>query len=514
MLRNPRPCTVNAAFRRILESFSFPSVARNYAAFSSEAEVPFPQKLTSGGSYPSEYDLVIVGGGLVGSFLACCLGTFPETKSLRVAVLESRRMASGNRVLPAIPDARVSAISPSTVRLFKEIGIWDSVKKARATPFTAMQVWEAGSGGYVRYDCDSAGLEQLGFIVENSVVQQALQERLHTLSSTDLISPASMASISLPPYPGAMTLEPASNSAHSNQANLPSSEPNRPLSDWASIVLNDGRMLKARLVVGADGSHSKVRGAVGMHTLTWDYDQKAVIATVQCAEHHQTAWQRFLPTGPLAVLPLHDTYSNIVWSTNSRHAEELLNLSDDEFVASLRTALTTNSFPPAPVFRPSLPFSFPFSSSATTSSSSSLPSMDFESPPVIEGVAGRRQAFPLAAAHASAYVRPRLALVGDAAHTVHPLAGQGVNMGYGDAHALTQALQACVQAGADIGSETVLLQYERKRMLENVAMVGSLHLLKSIFAVQWTPFAAARSLGLTAVNSFSFIKNRIVSFAS
>jgi len=206
--------------------------------------------------------------------------------------------------------------------------------------------------------------------------------------------------------------------------------------ETASVTLRDGRRFEARLLVGADGAASKVRGAAGIGAREIDVDQKGIVATVRTERPHaSTAYQRFLPTGPLALLPLSaPDASSIVWSAATASADELLALDDAAFTARLQDAFGDRLGRIVSV--------------------------------------SRRQAFTLALAHARTYTAPRVALIGDAAHTVHPLAGQGVNLGWMDAAMLAETLCAAAARGRDIGTHACLRRYERARKGENLAMIA------------------------------------------
>jgi 2-octaprenylphenol hydroxylase len=227
----------------------------------------------------------------------------------------------------------------------------------------------------------------------------------------------------------------------------------------AHITLDDGRELACALLVAADGRDSMVREFAGVNTLGWAYDQSALVANVaHQAPHQQTAWQRFLPSGPLAFLPLADGRSSIVWSTSPAAAKQLLALDEGVFCQALGEAFEQRLG-------------------------------------AIETV-GPRGVFPLRLQHAERYVLPRLALIGDAAHAIHPLAGQGVNLGFLDAAELAQVLVAARQRGRDIGALPVLRRYERARKGDNLAMLGAMDLFKRLFSNDSMPLRLLRNTGL------------------
>jgi 2-octaprenylphenol hydroxylase len=236
--------------------------------------------------------------------------------------------------------------------------------------------------------------------------------------------------------------------------------------------LDDGREFPTRLLVGADGAQSKVRQLAGIDTRGWNYEQKAVVGNVRTAEPHQaTAWQRFLPTGPLAFLPLQDGRCSIVWSTTPEQVDALLALDDAAFAEALAEAF------------------------------------DRRLGEIIE--VGPRGAFPLRLQHTRDYVKPGLALIGDAAHVVHPLAGQGVNLGLLDAATLAEVILDAITAGQEIGAFRVLRRYERWRKGDNLLMLGVMDGFKRLFSNPLPPVQLLRNLGLNLTDAAGPLKNLI-----
>jgi 2-octaprenylphenol hydroxylase len=382
---------------------------------------------------PQSYDVVIAGGGMVGAALACALGG----SQLRVAVIESAPLA---RIRPGTEvDLRVSAITCASQRLFSAVGAWQPMTAWRVSPFRDMRVWDAAGPGRIHFDSAAIGEPLLGWIIENRVIQYTLLERARTLDNVDLLCPRSLSLVTL-----------RDTSAH--------------------VQLDDDHAFHTRLLVGADGAGSRVRRWSDIATEGWSYDQTAVVATVSTEQFHaETAWQRFLPTGPLAFLPLQDGRCSIVWSTSPAQAEHLLRLNEGDFAVELAQAFERR----------------------------------------LGAVTGMtaRGAFPLRLQHARAYVKPRVALIGDAAHVVHPLAGQGVNLGLMDAAALAEVLLDASADGKDIGSLKVLRRYERWRRGENLLMLGMLDGFKRLFGSTLTPVRLLRNLGLNAADAAAPIKN-------
>ena len=339
------------------------------------------------------FDILVVGGGMIGSALALGL----SRQGWRVGLVEGSNGAELRTMpKPAVSvddfEPRVSAISIASQQLLTELGVWQTVVEGRHCPYQKMTVWDGDGTGRIRFDAAELQARALGTIVENRSVVRALFEAL-AASDVELIDGV------------------------------------RVTGWWQDagrhgIELADGGGLAAALVVAADGANSRLRQWVGLPTREWDYDQQAIVCTVRTAQSHRfTAWQRFSPTGPLAFLPLHpesgeEHFCSIVWSQDTDEARRLMALAEPEFMAELEAAIEREMG-------------------------------------AVEAVS-RRFAFPLRQRHAKDYIAPGFALVGDAAHTIHPLAGQGANLGYGDVRALLDELSRARGAGLEPGEELVL----------------------------------------------------------
>jgi 2-octaprenylphenol hydroxylase len=349
---------------------------------------------------------------MAGAGAAALLAATPATRGLRIALIEPR---PATMPAPGAPlDLRVSALSRASQQLLERTGAWPAVA-ARSAAYQRMVVWEermdpAGSGALV-FDAAELGEPDLGHIGENRSIQAALTARAEAL--------------------GVVLL----------RADLATLEAAR---DAVRIELGDGRGFRAGLVIGADGAESAVRRLAGIETRGWDYGQRAVVAHLASEKPHgDTAWQRFLDTGPLALLPLADGRSSLVWSTLPERAEALVQCTEAEF-----------------------------SERVTAASAGVLGRLTPTTP---------RASFPLRLLHARRYAAERVALVGDAAHTVHPLAGQGINLAFLDAAALVDVLGDAIAAGDDPGETRVLRRYERWRRAEALPAIVLLDGLKRIF---------------------------------
>ncbi len=386
-----------------------------------------------------QYDVVIVGGGMVGLTLACTLGG----SALKVAVLESSPMDTD------WPEdsigLRVSAITHASRKVFKAVGAWQGMVERRVTSYGEMHVWDACGNGAVHFDSAEVGQPSLGYIVENRIIQLSLLQRLQQFDNVELLCPARW------------------QQWHDEQGCL-------------CLTLEDGRVLRTRLLVGADGARSPVRERAGIQTKGWGYDQHALMAIVQTEHSHlHTCWQRFLPNGPLAFLPMHGHYACVVWSTTPEQAAELMAMDAPDFLSNLSEAF------------------------------------EYKLGRVLE--VQDRGKFPLRLQHSVEYAKERIALVGDAAHAIHPLAGQGVNLGILDAAALAETVLSTYASRRDIGALHNLRRYERWRKGQNVTMMLSMDGLKRLFSAQSEPVKIVRNIGLNATNGLIPVKRFFMEYA-
>jgi ubiquinone biosynthesis UbiH/UbiF/VisC/COQ6 family hydroxylase len=382
-----------------------------------------------------------------GSSLACKVAL--SQPQLRVAVAEASVLKK--RSASAHPDCRVLALSPASVKLLSEIGVWSELEASgRVAPYYSMTVWDGSSAGQVSFGGSSQS--QLGVVCENWLLQEALVERMKSLPNITLMSPDSVSS-------------------------LTSSVAGGPI----EVGLSSSGSLSSALVAGCDGASSPVAKLAGLANKTgWRYGQSALVCAVRLSSDEvcSTAYQRFLPGGQvLALLPMFDNFASIVWSTSPEHCRRLGAVSSGEFLAELRDAFS------APVIKPG---------SWLSSAVSSVIQPSAPSVPVIEDVVGDRASFPLQLSQASSYVGTRVALVGDAAHTMHPLAGQGFNLALGDVAALSNCLDEAARDGQDFGSNSVLQAYQDKRKLYNAVSLLGVDAIQKIFSVEWEPFVQAR----------------------
>lgn len=442
------------------------------------------------------FDVVVVGGGIVGSALACQLKSSRAFRGKRVGVIEPAAPPMAPPVHEDSPDLRVFTITPASQALLESAGAWSKIPDSHRAVFADMQVWDAMGDGFIRFDAAKAGRETLGHVLEHRVLVRALHDRMRELeASTEDDAP--------------LTLFCPAKLKHFKRPST--------ISGVSELALEDGTRMKADLVVAADGGNSIVRTLSALGTWGWDYDHHAVVATVKTDRENTTAWQRFFPTGPVALLPMRDGYSSVVWSCSPEMAQELTALSPEEFVARLNDAFLAPSSAIQPPEFPGLPVLGDVIKgvhhAVNTVMSAAALTDPFVAPPKAVNTVGHRFAFPLKMRHATQYVKPGVALVGDSAHTIHPLAGQGLNLGLGDVAALSALLEDGVKAGENIGSEYFLEQYESQRKQANVTMALAMDGFKRLFGPTPDAVGVARNVGMGTLNAVEPLKHQIMRYA-
>ncbi len=385
-------------------------------------------------------DLLIVGAGMVGSALALAL----QGSGLNVIVVDGGPLSVKPFDAQAMFEPRVSALSAASQRILQRLGAWEGIASRRTSPYGEMQVWDGSGTGQIHFSAASVHADVLGHIVENRVVQDALLDRLHDCDIGLL-------------------------------ANARLEQMRRSGDDWL-LTLADGRLLRAPLVIAADGANSAVRRLTGTQTREWDYQHHAIVTSVRTSNpHRKTAWQRFTDNGPLAFLPLQregEHWCSIVWSVTPKEAERLTALDDDAFCRELEQAFEGRLGPVLAV--------------------------------------DPRVCVPLRQRHAKRYVAEGLALIGDAAHTIHPLAGQGVNLGFLDAAVLAEVLLHANERGERLADVRVLSRFERRRMPHNLALMAAMEGFERLFQADQLPLRWLRNTGLKMVNQMPEAKATFV----
>jgi 2-octaprenylphenol hydroxylase len=394
-----------------------------------------------------QYDVVIIGAGLVGQAVAAALVQGMGNKPVRIALVDPSYNPDAPTPTTSLQtvDIRVSALTAQTQEFLTRVGAWQRIPSASLSPYTAMHVWDAEGTGSVTFAAAELHLPCLGHIVENRQTLWALQQAISVAEGIDILP---------------VTVRYCDN---------PDSE------GYVPVVLETGTILRAQLVVGADGALSRARQWAGLATREWDYDHHAIVATVECEQPIQaTAWQRFRPEGPLAFLPLahHPHLASIVWSTSPAEAKDLLALDDEAFCQALTAA--------------------------------------FEHRLGAVKAVSKRASFPLRQRHARDYFCRGIVLAGDAAHTIHPLAGQGVNLGFKDAAALSEEIVRALKRGISPGADAVLARYQRRRQADNLAMMAAMEGFKRLFAADMPMVRWLRNEGMRLFDRWSPIKQHLV----
>ncbi len=397
-----------------------------------------------------KFDLLIVGAGMVGLTLALALR---KSTDLNIAIVDTLPVTD----LCNEPEVRVSAINLASKTIFERLGVWKNIENHRLQAYQNMHVWDKAGVGKLDFSIGDLSSfpenEHLGWIIENKVVRNALWQKVEQDEGISLFTKSKLASIAVGESEVfASFVASVDGSANGMQA---------------PII--------AKLVVGADGANSWLRKQMDMAMITRDYDHHALVATVKCPQGHQnTAWQVFLPSGPLAFLPLFPKNSDIcsiVYSTSPEEAKRLTQLSPMDFSKEL-----------------------------TAASDGKLGAIELIS---------ERYTHPLTMRLAQDFVKDRMVLIGDAAHTIHPLAGQGVNLGLLDAAALAQSL-ASLSSEQDLADQKNLKAFARYRKSEAVEMIAAMEAIKQVFAVQQSGFKLLRGLGMSLLDNIKPAKKLLV----
>jgi 2-octaprenylphenol hydroxylase len=397
----------------------------------------------------SDFDLVIVGAGLVGATLAASIAGHKSNQHIKIALIDQNDAPTiaPLSIEPPEFDPRVVALTQESIKLLKSIGAWSAVEAMRACAYRFMRVWDNEGTGEIIFDAHELSQAQLGVIVENRLLLSAVLEVLAKQENVTLLRGQSVSDLA-------------------TEQSIKNTKPIK------KITLSSEEILNTSLVIAADGAHSKIRELAGLQVRSWSYQQKAIVGTVKTERpHQQTAWQNFLVTGPLAFLPLDHVscqYSSIVWSADIDVADRLMALPDNEFKIELAQAFNYRL--------------------------GAIESVD------------KRFCFPLMQAHAISYIAPQIVLVGDAAHTIHPLAGQGVNLGLLDAAALAAEITRASERSLCLSDESILRRYQRRRRQNNLQFMVLMESFKRLFGTRNLSVRWLRNTGIKKINQLTPLK--------
>ncbi|MEQ1964975.1 3-demethoxyubiquinol 3-hydroxylase [Xenorhabdus khoisanae] len=386
-----------------------------------------------------KFDILVVGAGMIGA--ATALGLAQE--GWRVALLEHQPPAPYDA--GSEPDIRVSAISCASVDLLKQLGAWKNVLQMRSAPYRKLETWEQNDSK-VTFDANSLGLPELGYMVENRILQLALWQEFERYPNLTLFCPTVLKSM----------------------------QRQREDKTWR-VMLEEGTEIDAHLIIGADGARSQVRQLANIGSKGWQYRQSCMLITVKTEQPQQdTTWQQFFPSGPRAFLPLFDQWASLVWYDSPARIRQLQSMTMVQLEREVSKAFPARLGKVAPI------------------------------------AAG---SFPLVRHHASHYVQDGLVLLGDAAHTINPLAGQGVNLGYRDVDVLLKVLTDAKELLEDWHSQAVLMRYQRRRMPDNLVMQAGMDLFLTAFSNDLPGLKTVRNLALMVAQRSGVMKNLALKYA-
>lgn len=440
-------------------------------------------------------DILIIGGGPAGLSLASAIKSSPVLQDLKCTLVEGGKLVESLESYytnpPEYIDKRVVSITPTSTDFFKKIGGWDYVKEERIQSYDFIHTYDGVSGAKMEFDSP-----ELATMIENVNIQSMLYQRIKTLNYEN-------------PGEELQLLD--------NTKVVDIKED--PLNEWPVVTLSNGDVIKTRLLVGCDGYNSPARKYAQIESRGWSYNRWGNVATCKYKDtefRFPTGWQRFLPTGTLAFLPLPNNWCSLVWAVPPEISNILGKLNDDQFTYMLNAA--------AKLSPEELQYLYKVADQHPAelideirwrleifNHKLSTPEQAEDFPLEIDYIAPNSRAkFPLKLSNADSYVEERVALVGDAAHTTNPLAGQGLNMGQADVKSLVETLERARSRGLDIGAKFALEPYWSERFLPNHVMLGIVDKIHKVYSTDFKPLVWARSLGVNALNSVPFVKDWMV----
>jgi len=391
-------------------------------------------------SKQQEFDVIIVGGGMVGASLACALASLP----LKIAIIEAFPFKSNSQ--PSY-DARSIALAYGSKRIFSSLNIWQDLKD-ESTPIKQIHISNKGQFGVTRLNSKDESLDALGYVIENRILGNALLKKIDSHNNIELICPAKLS---------ALTID--------NETATVSIEKN-----------NDTIQLLCKLIIGADGGNSKVREILDITTKNKDYKQTAIISNVTPSKpHNNIAYERFTAQGPIAILPMTDNRCSLVLTVEKEHEEEILALNDKDFLHYLEQR-----------------FGFRCGGFVKTS---------------------KRHAYPLTLMQINEHYKSRAVIIGNAAHTLHPIAGQGFNLGIRDVSVLADVIANACKKGVDIGDQSILKKYAELRSSDQKTVALITDSLAQIFSNELFPLTKIRAKGLVVTDLLPPVKHLLAKHA-
>lgn len=499
--------------RLITQRFLRNSVRLTTAPVGRVSRVFFSTEIPKAVATPEIYDVVIIGGGPAGLTLATALKNSPVTRSLKTVLVEGGSMKPLSEWEPTLDyfENRVSSLTPRSVKFLERIGAWNHIHAERVQSYDDMRVWDGLSDARINFEpslvstsgeFEGEGTWEIAHMVENKNLQTSMLRRLQELNDN------------LPEGIEPTVLMDNSRVKTISHGDVKTEEID--LSSWPVVELEDGRQLAARLLVGADGANSPARAFARIEARGWDYNRHGLVATVRLEwdDFRTSAFQRFLKSGPIALLPLPNDFASLVWSCTPEMAKHLKALSPEAFVHMVNAAFRLG--------RTDIEYMLTLTDAKELEDelnwrleNTPLEDEDNNYPTFVASVQeNSRASFPLKLKHCDTYVSDRVALVGDAAHTTHPLAGQGLNMGQQDVESLVNALEIATRRGLDIGSLLAIEPFWAERYFPNHLKLGVVDKLHKLYSSDFEPLVVLRSFGLNMVNSLDFIKKGLMKQAS